>query len=316
MAGNSPTSARSRQARLASALEGTGVGTLLRRVGAWRGLLVLTYHRIGDARSSPLDRELFSASAEAFERQVGHLARETDVVGLDDVPSALRARRGRRVLITFDDGYRDAYEVAFPILRAAGLPAVFFLATGYLDRPRLSWWDELAWMGAGPADVAAYKRLGPADAESFLERAGVRSGRGRAPAGAADGLWMTWDMAREMRDSGMAFGGHTVDHPVLARLDAEQQDQQIRGCAARIAEELGVPMRAFSYPVGSPDAFERTTRRLVGDAGCDVAFTLAGGHARPGAADPLAVPRMTVGEWLSADQVKAATALPQLFARW
>jgi len=95
MAGNSPTSARSRQARLASALEGTGVGTLLRRVGAWRGLLVLTYHRIGDARSSPLDRELFSASAEAFERQVGHLARETDVVGLDDVPSALRARRGR-----------------------------------------------------------------------------------------------------------------------------------------------------------------------------------------------------------------------------
>ncbi|HEV8151855.1 MAG TPA: polysaccharide deacetylase family protein [Solirubrobacteraceae bacterium] len=316
MAGAQPTTARSRQARLACALERTGTGSLLRRLGAWRGLLVLTYHRIGDASSSPLDRSLFSASAGAFERHVAHLARETEVIEVDEVPSALRARRGRRVLITFDDGYRDAYDVAFPILRGAGLPAVFFLATGYLDRPRLSWWDELAWMGAGPADVVAYKRLGPRDAEEFLDRAAARSGRGRAPAGAADGVWMTWDMAREMRDAGMAFGGHTVDHPVLARLDADQQEQQIRGCAARLAAELGTAMRTFSYPVGSPDAFDAGTRRLVGEAGCDVAFTLAGGRVRPGAADPLALPRMTVGEWLSVDQVKAATALPQVFARW
>ena len=316
MAVGSPTSPRFRQARLASALERTGLGALLRRAGAWRGLLVLTYHRIGDAGSSQLDHDLFSATAGAFERQVAHLAREMDVVGLDDVPSALRARRGRRVLVTFYDGYRDAYDVAFPILRAAGLPAVFFLATGYLDRPRLSWWDELAWMGAGPADVAAYKRLGPADAEAFLERAGARTGRGRAPVGAADGVWMTWDMAREMRDAGMAFGGHTVDHPVLARLPTEQQEQQIRGCAARLAAELGVPMRAFSYPVGGPEAFDDTARRLVGEAGCELAFALGGGRARPGVADPLAIPRMTVGEWLSVEQVMAATALPQLFARW
>jgi peptidoglycan/xylan/chitin deacetylase (PgdA/CDA1 family) len=279
MDGAQPPNRPSRQARLASALEGTGLGALLRRAGAWRGLLALTYHRIGDAQSSALDRAVFSATGEDFERHVTHLAREADVIGLDDVPAALRGR-GRRVLITFDDGYRDAYDVAFPILRAAGLPAVFFLATGYLDHPRLSWWDELAWMGAGAADIAAYKRLGPAEAEAFLEAAGERSGRGRAPAAAADGVWMTWDMAREMRDAGMGFGGHTVDHPVLARLPAAGQEEQIRGCAARLAGELGITMRAFSYPVGSPDAFDETTRRLVAEAGCEVAFAFAGGHAR------------------------------------
>src|SRR4029450_5137580 len=123
MAGAKPTTPRSRQARLASVLEGTGLGAGLRRIGGWRGVLVLTYHRIGDARSSSLDRGLFSAGAEAFERHVAPLAREADVIRLEDVPSALRARRGRQVLITFDDGYRDAYDVAFPVLRRGVPPA-------------------------------------------------------------------------------------------------------------------------------------------------------------------------------------------------
>src|SRR5829696_470938 len=94
---------------------GRGLGEVLRRIGAWRGPLVLTFHRVGDPRGSPLDPAPFSATAEEFEAHVAHLADATDAVGLDDVPRALRARR---VLVTFDDGYRDAYEVAFPILRA------------------------------------------------------------------------------------------------------------------------------------------------------------------------------------------------------
>jgi peptidoglycan/xylan/chitin deacetylase (PgdA/CDA1 family) len=307
---------RGRQARAAAALRRTGLGAALRRVGAWRGLLVLTYHRIGDPRSSPLDHHLFSATVEEFERQVAHLARDCEVIGLDDAPAALRARRGRRVLVTFDDGYRDNFELAFPVLRAAGLPAAFFLTTGFLDRPRLSWWDELAWMGAGPDAVEAYKRLRASDGEAFLDRTGERTGRGRAGADAAEAVWMTWDMAREMRASGMAFGGHTVDHPVLARLPAELQEREIRGCADRLADELGIAMQAFSYPVGSPDAFDETTTALVREAGCDLAFASAGGYARAADADPLAIPRMTVGMWLSTDEVRGATALPQVFARW
>jgi hypothetical protein len=180
-----PTTVRSRHGRLATALRRTGLGAALRRAGAWRGLLVLTYHRIGDPAESPLDRNLFSATAEEFARQVCHLARECEVIGLDDVPAALRARGGRRVLVTFDDGYRDNFELAFPLLRAAGMPAAFFLATGFLDRPRLSWWDELAWMGAGSDAVDAYKRLPASDGEAFLDRAGERTGRGGGGGGAA-----------------------------------------------------------------------------------------------------------------------------------
>jgi peptidoglycan/xylan/chitin deacetylase (PgdA/CDA1 family) len=305
---------RSRHARAAATLNKTGLSGVLRRLGMWRGLLVLNYHRVGDARESMLDPDLFSASAEAFEQHVEDLARHADVITLDGVPAALRARRGRRVLVTFDDGYRDAFEVAFPVLRRAGVHAAFFIVTGFLDAPRMSWWDELAWMGAGAEATAAYKRLGDGETEPFLDRMGERTGRGRAPA--ATDIWLTWEMAREMRDAGMSFGGHSVSHPVLSRLPAERQREEIRGCAERLEAELGVVMRAFSYPVGAPDAFDATTMRLVREAGCEVAFAFAGGYARPGRTEPLAIPRMSVGPWLSGDEVIGATVLPQLFARW
>jgi len=54
----------------------------------------------------------------------------------------------------------------------------------------------------------------------------------------------------------------------------------------------------------------------VREAGCEVAFAFAGGRARPGRVEPLAIPRMSVGPWLSTDEVLAATRLPQVFARW
>ena len=81
---------------------------------------------------------------EDFDAQVGFLARNFDVVGPADTGTA--RRRGRQVLITFDDGYRDNHAAALPILRAHGATATFFLATGFLDRSRLAWWDEVAWM--------------------------------------------------------------------------------------------------------------------------------------------------------------------------
>lgn len=308
--------ARSRQSRAATVLRRTRLDALLRRAGAWSGLLVLNYHRVGDAEGSPLDRDLFSAAPGEFASQMAFLARCCEPIALGDVPAALRARRSRRVLVTFDDGYRDNYEIAFPVLRRHRVAATFFLATGFLDRPRLSWWDELAWLGAGPAATARLKARHGADAEAFVAAEARRLGRQRAgPAAAAD-VWMTWDMAREMRAAGMTFGGHSVEHPILARLPAERQEAEVRGCAERLRDELGIGLDAFSYPVGSPDAYSETTKAIVRRAGCELAFAFAGGYARAGRTDPLAVPRMAVHHARGSDELRAATVLPQLFARW
>ncbi|OYW11516.1 MAG: polysaccharide deacetylase, partial [Planctomycetales bacterium 12-60-4] len=108
---------------------------MMQFAGSWRGLLVLNYHRIGDGRHSPLDRNLWSATTEEFEQQVRAISRNFDVVGIDDLDSLVRHPRGRYVLITFDDGYLDNYTEAFPILKSYNAKGVFFVTTGFLDVP-------------------------------------------------------------------------------------------------------------------------------------------------------------------------------------
>jgi peptidoglycan/xylan/chitin deacetylase (PgdA/CDA1 family) len=317
----SATPPRGRRAVAAAALERSGLGALLRLAPAWRGLVVLNYHRVGVPGDTPLDRAMWDATIEDFDAQVGFLVRHFDVVG----PAEIDPRRaGRQVLITFDDGYRDNVAAALPILRAHGATATFFLTTGFLDAPRLSWWDEVAWMVRTSGREGALiprlldrgKALRGTEREGFLHRLGIDTGAGRAPALAADGQWMTWAMARELLATGMHVGGHTVNHPILARLDEGTQRAEILGCRARLEAELGIPMRWFSYPNGDRGSFDARTRSILAEAGVELAFGFDGGFVRRGAAwDPLAVPRIAVGPRTAGDAFAATVTLPHVFER-
>ena len=335
---------RSRRDRAAGLLAAPGISAVARRLPRWRGVLTLNYHRVGDWTGQPWDRTLWSATAEAFDAQLAMLAREADVIAPDDVPAALRSGRpGRRVLITFDDGYRDNWEIAFPLLRRHGLAATFFLATGFLDFPHVAWWDELAWMvrrsaagelaGGGPlpaplslrpaehdATIAAlcerYKALPAERAVELLDEVAAQTGAGRCPPSEAAQLWMTWDHARELRDGGMRIGGHTVTHPLLSRVSRERQQEEIAGCARRLADELCEPMRWFAYPVGSRDAFTPATQELLAAQGVELAFSFYGGFGRFAGWQALDVPRVHVGPYHRPQLVFAALVAPRLFARW
>ena len=288
---------------------------LFKHLGTWRGVLVMNHHRIGDAQSSPFDRSLWSSTAESFDGQVRYLAREVDVILPSELDDALKSRRGRHVMLTFDDGYRDNYEIAYPILREHGVRACFFVATGFLDSPRAAWWDEIAWMGGDRHQTERYKQLPGDEAERYLDQIAEETGRGRCPAREALDEWMTWDMVREMRDGGMEIGGHTVTHPVLSRVSPERQRDEIAGCARRLQEELGQPMRSFSYPNGTPWSFDTHTREALDAQGVDLAFSFYGGYLkRGGGFDRHDVPRCSVfGHWSPRDFI-GAVALPQAFA--
>src|SRR5579859_4203966 len=127
-------------------LSQTGLLLLIGRAIRWSGLLVLNYHRVGNGNGTPFDHGLWSADAEAFTDQIRFCKSQLDFITPDDISQVLANRQGRYALITFDDGYRDNYEIAFPILKAEGVPATFFIATGFVDSPRVPWWDEIAWM--------------------------------------------------------------------------------------------------------------------------------------------------------------------------
>lgn len=323
------------------ALDGLGLNAVARRCRSWRGLLVLNYHRIGHAEGSLFDWDLWSATAEQFEVQVAHLKTHFDVISGDDLDRARQDRRGRFVMITFDDGYRDNYEFAFPILRSLGATATFFITTGFLDQSQLAWWDEVAWMvrtsdrsgisgnewmhedvpfdepGRNEAVqrlLRTYKQLAGSQTEAYLQFLADATGSGRAPAALADEIWMTWDMVRDMRRDGMSIGGHTLTHPVLAKLDAQAQEHEIARCKQRIETELGEPITAFSYPVGSPDAFNDDTRAALREHGFRWAFSYFGGYSAGRPADPLDVLRSAVEHRDHRAKFATVAALPQFFA--
>ena len=126
---------------------------------------------------SPLDRGVFSATADEFDQQLAFLKRESDIVRPGDIPDLIK-KPGRYVMISFDDGYRDNYDLAFPILKSHGVPATFFLCTGFLDDKMVSWWDEIAWLMRSSQrpelDLSPWLgtplRLGPLDTESSIRR--------------------------------------------------------------------------------------------------------------------------------------------------
>jgi peptidoglycan/xylan/chitin deacetylase (PgdA/CDA1 family) len=269
------------------------------------------------------------------------LARHFEVIGPHDVPAAA-VSRGRSVLLTFDDGYRDNYELAFPVLKRRGLQATFFVTTGFLDQPRVPWWDELAWMvqtsrsdviaggewlpgelrltpgnrrGAIRALDKAYKSLPGHQTEEFLDFCGSRAGTGRCDPALGAELWMTWAMAAEMRDAGMSIGGHTVNHPVLARLSHTEQQTEVAECRRRIEQELRTPMEVFAYPVGLPGTFDARTRACLEREGVRIAFSFGGGRPRRHTLDRLAVPRAGV-TGASPEAFRAMLAVPGVFARW
>ena len=321
----------------AAVLERTGLGSVLRRRPPWRGVLILNHHRMGDGTRWETGRDVWSATAEQFDEQLTFLARDFDLIGPGDLDAALADPRSRAVAITFDDGYRECYDVAFPILRSHGAAALFFLTTGFLDGVRTAWWDEVTWMVstsertrlpadgwlpepleiAGPrreqsiADLLARYKTRPGErAEAFLDHLAEVTGSGRRDPALTRDAWLTWDMVREMQAGGMEMGGHTVNHPVLARQDGETQRAEIAGCVDRIAGETGTAPRSLSYPDGVRGSFDETTKAALTECGLRYGFSNYGGVARAGRTDERDVPRISLGHSMTRERFRAIATLP------
>ncbi len=127
---------------------------------------------------------------------------------------------------------------------------------------------------------------------------------------------MTWDNVRELRAAGMTIGAHTVTHPILSRLSAEQQHEEIAGSQARLAVELGEVPHLFAYPVGKPHTFNADTRAALRGNSFSHAFSSYGGHQPFAPLDPLDFRRTHIDWRTSMPVFQAMVTLPKLFARW
>jgi peptidoglycan/xylan/chitin deacetylase (PgdA/CDA1 family) len=257
---------------------------------------ILCYHRVNE------DRDPFfpAISPRLFEQEMRFVAQRYKVVTLGELLSSLNGTLPQAVLaITFDDGYKDNYENAFPVLRRYDLPATIFLTTGALDSREPLWFEQLAqalkktrcefidleigtprrcWLRT-PSERLDSNNLmfrllrELQDSERRQRLAQILNQLDVADHSETRDRMLTWDQIRFMKTNGIDFGGHTVTHPFLSQTTPEQAAWEVSECKRRIEEELQEPVKYFAYPNGRKEDFTNWNKKLIQEAGYHAAVT-------------------------------------------
>lgn len=265
-------------------------------------LCIVNYHRILEQPDMLLDAD---PTVDTFRWQMDVLAECFNVLPLADAVERLTHGRmpPRAVAITFDDGYRSLHDLALPILRERALPATVFVTSGHMADASSMWNDvilEAVRRLPGPAvdlrDIGfdiyplstpeqrsasvtllteRCKYLVPEQRALMLERLQELAG-----ADLTQDLMLTGDMLATLLVNGIDIGGHTVTHPILARLDDASAQREIEDNKRDLERIIGRAVHLFAYPNGKYGAdFDDRHMAMVRAAGYRAAFSTAAGVA-------------------------------------
>jgi peptidoglycan/xylan/chitin deacetylase (PgdA/CDA1 family) len=299
--------------------------------------VVLRYHAITETA----DPVVYAApdicmSADAFRMQMAFVKRAYTVLPLDALVDAV-VRGGklpaRALAITFDDGYADNHRVALPVLRALGLPATVYVATGAVEDRAPFWVAAVRAIALGTEDDALALPDGaavPLDGARAREAAAKALTRALVPLSATEraarladlaagagvdlsrtlaGTMLDWSEIRELAACGWTIGAHTVTHSNVALLDPAEAEAEIAGSRDALAAAIGTPVCHFCYPNsgGQHTYFGPVVSGVLRKMGFRSATTSRPGSLRPGA-DPFLLPRLGVSPRL-APVAELATAM-------
>jgi peptidoglycan/xylan/chitin deacetylase (PgdA/CDA1 family) len=290
--------------------------------GGQVGPRILLYHGATSEKSDGIFnyRDKF-VRTDAFDQQIAWMKQRFEILPLKEFISSFKAGliSERALAITFDDGYRNNYTDAYPVLKKHGVPATFFITTGFVEGQPLSV-DRIEF-AIGTTDektisldpmglldlqtrhlrIAAdmkmrshMKKLEGKDTERFLQEIETTTKRS-LKTHFADSPYsaMTWEQMLEMEAGGMTFAPHTKTHPILSRLSVLEAVEEIRASKDTLEQHALHPLRIFAYPNGGKDDFTAKTIELVESEGFGSALTTA---ARTVAKNdnPFTLPRYTM----------------------
>ncbi|MCX6715038.1 MAG: polysaccharide deacetylase family protein [Candidatus Uhrbacteria bacterium] len=207
---------------------------------AYERVSILLYHRIAPSATPGGLRVI---SPDLFEEQLRILKKDYHVISLETYVrahvhgfDALEQKTGKHyVVITFDDGYQDNYQFAFPLLKKYNLPATFYVSTGFVENPNMRC---------------------PDDANMHHE------------------TFLSWKEIQEMAEHPLVqIGAHTVSHPRLTNVPIDQAAEEIHRSKVILEQQLGKPITTFAYPFGTALDVNRELSERVRQLGFTSAMT-------------------------------------------
>ena len=279
---------------------------------------VLLYHRVNPAG----DPYFPALSVEAFEAQIKYLAENFHVAALADIVGRITRREEIdpfTIAISFDDGYKDNYLYAHPVLRKYRLPATIFVATDFIGSDRMMWNDRLAWafrhterdelvMECGgqkyffhlgtetdkirslSAILERLKALPEEEKADVLETLMEQLGE---PKRQPEPMMLSWEEVRTMAAQGWEIGSHTASHVILTRIPEAQATTEVSRSKTILEQKLQNCVAFFAYPNGKRADFSPTTKRLLREVGYRAAATTLGSLNNPDV-DPFEISRVSV----------------------
>ena len=267
-------------------------------------IVILGYYNLKQQSTIELLNE------EIFEQHIQFYKSNFDVISIEELESLSKSTskfNQKFAIISFDDGYIDNYELAYPILKSYQTPAIFFIATDFIDKEVLPWWDEIAFLlrqscgktyrllNTGKSFtlqkatidrtiqriMSAAKVLEHHSIEEVLSD--VREQFHEAKMMAEENkqqLFMSWNQVKEMAVSGMEIGSHTISHRILSQLSLSQQEHEIVTSKQVIESRISKPVHSIAYPVGRYYCYNQSSFTYAQQAGYLIGFNNEPGYHR------------------------------------
>lgn len=275
---------------------------------------ILMYHRITD------DPKGEGLTADQFRQQVRIIKRDFVPMTLRDL---LKAHENGKVpenavVVTFDDGYADFAEVAFPILEAEGIPATLFVTTGFVNGDIWLWPDQIRYaINHSSIDKLT---LAGIDQELSIQGDPITSWNtiadycltitNQQKLTLIDALFdqlevtkpsappssfrpISWAQLADMVKRGLDVGSHSISHPILTKLDEIQLYDELKLSRQTLQRETGHPVEVFCYPNGGQSDFDERVQEKIKQ--CGYQYAVAAFPSRAPVSDRWCIKRYPVG---------------------
>lgn len=278
-----------------------GLHRLINRVLSGNLLTIVMYHAVV---KDPLDvKDWCFIDSRLFREQIAYLKKHFEIIPLSKAIE--QCRNGKitypTAAITFDDGFQNNYDIAFPILRNAGVPATVFLTTGFTDTDDTIWFCRLnnalaktqklslKWKGQQfnlngsmrKSEISVtlqnkLKQFSHLNLLKELRQLILELGEDPDSPVPVDSPFrmLSYNAIKEMIDSGLIeFGAHTHSHAILSLLSLQERREQVESSLEAVQKLTGCPCDLFAYPNGQAQDYDVETIMLLNELGVRYAVT-------------------------------------------